>query len=90
MTNKVKSKSLDGESLSISPERRELHFLEKNLEELSRAHKKVQCSTQLLLLDARGGLGTILHVIGRINVSFLQCACIVYMYLYVGRNSILL
>lgn len=42
MTNKVKSKSLDSDSLSISPDRRELHFLEKNLEELSRAHKKVQ------------------------------------------------
>ena len=41
MTNKMKSKSLDSESLAISPDRRELHFLEKNLEELSRAHKKV-------------------------------------------------
>ena len=41
MTNKMKSKSLDSEGLAISPDRRELHFLEKNLEELSRAHKKV-------------------------------------------------
>ena len=42
MTNKVRSKSTDSDSLTISPDRRELHFLEKNLEELSRAHKKVQ------------------------------------------------
>lgn len=42
MTNKVKSKAVDGAAgLNVSPDRRELHFLEKNLEELSRAHKKV-------------------------------------------------
>ena len=42
MTNKVKSKAADGAAgLNVSPDRRELHFLEKNLEELSRAHKKV-------------------------------------------------
>ena len=42
MTNKVKSKAADGAvGLNVSPDRRELHFLEKNLEELSRAHKKV-------------------------------------------------
>ena len=51
MTNKVKSKSVDGAAgLNVSPDRRELHFLEKNLEELSRAHKKVPIRKRIIIL----------------------------------------
>ena len=55
MTNKVKSKAADGAAgLNVSPDRRELHFLEKNLEELSRAHKKVPMREEINLVLSCG------------------------------------
>ena len=41
MTMRVKSKSLDEDRVAMTLDQRELRFLEKNLEELTRANKKV-------------------------------------------------
>ena len=41
MTLRIKNKSLGDDQIAMTPDRSELKFLERNLEELSRAHKKV-------------------------------------------------
>lgn len=44
MTQRIKNKSLEEGERVMTPDRSELKFLERNLEELSRAHKKVPTS----------------------------------------------
>ena len=41
MTVKLKGKNVDDTMVTASPSNRELQFLEKNLEEITRVHKKV-------------------------------------------------
>ena len=81
MTQRLSRRVSEGEE-SLTPDRREIQFLERNLEELSRAHKKVrghQCMWRSEVVSACGSGGlprARMHNRGRVfglSVSLFVC-----------------
>ena len=49
MSAKLKPRSSDVTIATVSPSNRELQFVEKNLEEITRVHKKVRVRLEILI-----------------------------------------
>ena len=78
MTQRLSRRVSEGEE-SLTPDRREIQFLERNLEELSRAHKKVRGHQCMWRSEACGSGGlprARMHHRGRVfglSVSLFVC-----------------